>query len=68
MGMEKTQTLQTNLQNNWFDHEAAKRLIDRAFFGMAQTFGAPEQSGIRVEARLVERDKAFLGNRLRVSA
>lgn len=66
--MEQAKTTPYIPQNEWFETHLAKRLIDRAFFGMAQVLGAPEQNGIRVEARLVDRDKAFLGNRLRVSA
>ena len=55
-------------ERDWLDSHVAHTLINRAFFSMAQAVGAPRQEGLQVEARLVERDKAFLGNRLRVLA
>lgn len=64
MKTEKIESLNGSLG----DTNSYKRVIDKAFFDAVVSMDESSFRGVIVNAKLLDRDKSFLGNRLRVSA
>lgn len=58
-------TEETNLEQSC-QIDSYRRILDGAFFRIVAS--SKEQNGLIINAKLLDRDKSFLGNRLKISA